>query len=92
MNNLFISYDLNTPGQKYDNVAEAIKKLGNWAKVQKSLWYVKTAISSEEALRRVWAMMDSNDSLIVVDVTNKSAVWHNVAPEAAKQIQANWTK
>lgn len=92
MNNLFISYDLNTPGQKYDQVGEAIKKLGSWAKVQKSFWYVNTSISRQEALRRVWAVMDSNDSLIVVDVTNKDAVWHNVSPEVAKHIQAHWTK
>ncbi len=50
MNNLFISYDLNVPGQRYDQVIEAIKKLGNWAKVQKSFWYVSSSLSAEEAV------------------------------------------
>lgn len=35
-NNLFISYDLNSPRQDYEAVIEEIKHLGNWAKVQKS--------------------------------------------------------
>lgn len=32
-NNLFVSYDLHSPGQDYDKVADAIKSLGAWAKV-----------------------------------------------------------
>jgi len=92
MNNLFISYDLNAPGQRYDNVAEAIKALGSWAKVQKSFWYVKSVHSAQEAARRVWAVMDRNDSLIVVDATNKTANWFNLDPKVAEHIRAAWMK
>lgn len=92
MNNLFISYDLNAPGQRYDNVAAAIKALGGWAKVQKSFWYVKSAHSAQEAVRRVWAVLDRNDSLIVVDATNKTASWQNLDPKVAEYILASWSK
>ena len=34
-NNLFISYDLYSPGQDYSAVIEGIKSLGGWAKVHK---------------------------------------------------------
>jgi len=92
MNNLFISYDLNVPGQRYDQVIEAIKKLGNWAKVQKSFWYVSTSLSAEEAVKRVWSVMDSTDSLIVVDATNKAAAWRNIPQDTARHIQDQWLK
>lgn len=92
MNNLFISYDLNAPGQRYDAVAEAIKGLGNWAKVQKSFWYVKSTLSAADAVKRVWAVMDRNDSLIVVDATGKQAAWQGIDPKVAQHIIDNWSK
>jgi hypothetical protein len=92
MNNLFISYDLNTPGQDYSRVIEAIKALGGWAKVQKSLWYVKTTLSASEALNRIRPTLDRNDSLIVVDATNKTATWHGLSDEVSDYIISSWIK
>ena len=92
MNNLFISYDLNSPGQDYAVVIEAIKSLGNWAKVQKSLWYVKSACTASAAVEKIWPKMDKNDSLIVIDTTNKTAAWQGVSDEVSNYLQANWSK
>lgn len=92
MNNLFISYDLNAPGQRYDKVEEAIKALGNWAKVQKSFWYVNSMHSVSEAAQRVWAVMDGNDSLIVVDASHNLATMFGVAPKVSQYIIDQWTK
>jgi hypothetical protein len=89
-NNLFISYDLFVPGQGYDKVAAAIKSLGTWAKVQMSLWYVKSNHSANRAAEIVWAAMDANDSLIVIDATNNNAVWYNLTPEVSTFIQNHW--
>lgn len=91
-NNLFISYDLNSTGQNYTAVAEAIKSLGAWAKVHKSVWYVNSHLSADEAANRVWASMDSNDNLIVIDASNNHAHWYNMSDEIAQQIQNNWQK
>jgi hypothetical protein len=90
-NNLFISYDLFNPGQKYEEVAGAIQSLGPWAKVQKSFWYVKSNFSAEQVAAKVWAVMDGNDSLIVVDTGNSEARWYNLAPEVAELIQSQWS-
>ena len=49
MTNLFIAYDLNSPGQNYDGVYEAIKSLGRYFRFQESLWYVNTDYSPEQA-------------------------------------------
>jgi hypothetical protein len=92
MNNLFISYDLNSPGQDYSVVIEAIKSLGDWAKVQKSLWYVKSAYSASGAVEKVWPKMDRNDSLIVIDTTNKTAAWQGVSDEVSEYLKGHWFK
>jgi hypothetical protein len=91
-NNLFISYDLYNPGQNYEKVIKTIKSLGNWAKVQKSFWYVNSNYSSSEAAKMVWASMDKNDSLIVVDASNKTANWYNLSDEVSKFIKDRWLK
>jgi hypothetical protein len=70
MNNLLISYDLNTPGQNYAKVIEAIKSLGTWAHVHKSFWYVKSSYGAEYARNEIWKAMDESDTVYVVDATN----------------------
>jgi hypothetical protein len=91
-NNLFISYDLYVPGQSYDKVIAAIKSLGNWAKVQKSFWYVNSNYDASNAAKIVWAAMDKNDSLIVVDATNNNAAWYGLSQEVAEYIRNHWNK
>jgi CRISPR/Cas system-associated endoribonuclease Cas2 len=89
-NNLLVSYDLNSPGQDYESVIKEIKSLGSWAKIQKSYWYVNSTLTASEALNRVWAKMDSNDSLIVVDASNNNAAWQGLSEEASDHIKDKW--
>jgi len=91
-NNLFVSYDLHQPGQNYDAVIAEIKKLGSWAKVHYSLWYVKSQLSASDASKQVWAVMDRNDRLIVIDATNNNASWYNLDNEVSQFIHDNWYK
>lgn len=67
MPNLFIAYDLTSPGQNYDAVRDAIKGLGQWHQFQYSLFYVNTAHSPEMAFSIVLAAMDADDRLAVID-------------------------
>lgn len=92
MNNLFISYDLHAPTKNYERVIAAIQKLGFWARVHKSLWYVKTGISASQAFESVRMAIDSNDSLAVIDATNKNIHWVNLDPQVAQALQDNWYK
>jgi hypothetical protein len=89
-NNLFISYDLYEPGQNYEAVIEKIKSFGSWAKVQKSVWYIKTNYSAQQIAKAVWGVMDSSDSLIVIDTTNNTAVWYNLSDEVSKYLKSKW--
>ena len=65
--NLFIAYDLDKPGQNYDAVHTAIKRLGQWHQFQYSLFYVHTERSPSEAYAAVGAAMDPNDRLAIIN-------------------------
>ena len=86
--NLFISYDLDKPGQNYDAVHNRIKSLGRWYHAQQSLFYVHTAMSPQEAHNAIWSVMDINDRLLVVDAT--SAVITPAIPEHVDAINRAW--
>lgn len=90
MNNLTISYDLYKQGQDYHAIIDAIKALGNWARLHKSVWYVKSGLSASQTIERLQRVIDSNDSVYVVDSTNNEAAWFNVAPKVADFLQQNW--
>ena len=92
MNNLIVSYDLIAPGQSYDKVAQAIKSLGAWAKVQYSLWYVKSSYTAGQAAETVRRAQDANDSLIVVDATNDNAAWYNIDPKVSEFLREHWSR
>lgn len=47
-NNLFVTYDL-IRNKDYEAVHEAIKALGNWAKVTESNWYVNSNYTASQA-------------------------------------------
>lgn len=74
--NLFIAYDLMSPGQSYDRVRAAIQKLGPHYQFQFSLYWVNTSLSPSEAYFAVSKEMDGNDRLAVID--------------AAQGIVSNW--
>lgn len=88
--NLFVSYDLHEPGKNYEVVASEIKKLGAWAKVHYSFWYVNSTLTAEEAAKRVWAVMDSNDSLLVVNATDNHCYWYNLNNQVSDFIKSHW--
>lgn len=91
-NNLHISYDLNSPGQDYTKVIEAIKSLGSWAKIHKSFWYVNSNKTCTQAADIIWKTMDENDQLYVVDASNNSASFQNLSKEVTDHIKDQWEK
>lgn len=72
---LLISYDLNTPGQKYDALYEEIKKAGTWWHHLDSTWIISTSASPEEWQRRLRQHMDDNDNLLVIEICNNYNGW-----------------
>lgn len=75
-----ISYDLNRPGQDYDDLYSEIKKLGEWCHPVDSTWFVYTSVSAEGIRDRLKAVMDKSDALIVVKVSSPGA-WSGLSTE-----------
>lgn len=87
--NLFIAYDLMSPGQNYDAVRDAIKNLGKWHQFQFSLFYVNTVFSPQEAYNLVAAAIDANDRLAVINAeSGVVSTWDRPPIEA---INAIWS-
>ena len=65
-NNLFIAYDLMSPGQNYEAVRDRIKSLGMTWQFQFSLFYLSTDLTAAQAAQAVLQVMDRNDRLAVI--------------------------
>ena len=68
-----ISYDLNSPGQDYDDLYEEIKKLGEWCHPLDSTWFVDSSFSAKEVRDKLESVMDNSDALIVVKASAPGA-------------------
>jgi cobalamin biosynthesis Co2+ chelatase CbiK len=75
-----ITYDLvgtDENSQDYERLIEKIKAQGPpWAKVQKSVWVVKSSKSSMTIRDELSSAMDDNDRLFVVQLGSAGA-WMN---------------
>jgi hypothetical protein len=90
-NNIFISYDLKSPGQDYSKIISEIKTMGSWAKVLESLWFVSTNLSTSDVVSKLKTKIDYNDSIIVIDAKNNNASWNNLNNETANFIKSKWS-
>lgn len=69
-----ISYDLNRPGQAYDELYKAIKSVGSdWWHHLDSTWLVVTDKTALQVANALWAKMDQSDKLLVTPVGSSSA-------------------
>lgn len=67
-----MNYDLNKTGQNYDALITYLKSHQTWAKPLKSSFFVKTTLTAGALREGAQKYIDSNDDLIVVDVTGRS--------------------
>jgi hypothetical protein len=63
-----ISYDLNTPGKDYKRLYDALASIGA-KRILLSQWAVRRDGTTCAQIRdALWALMDSNDRLLVMEV------------------------
>ena len=66
-----ISYDLNNPGQKYEDVKKIIIEFSSaYIRLQKSFWLVRTNSTPNSMAESLNNIMDSNDSLFICEINN----------------------
>ncbi|HBC2029006.1 TPA: hypothetical protein I9Z65_000521 [Clostridium perfringens] len=72
-----ITYDLNSKGQKYDEVIKAIKdsSTGAWCTYWKSSYLIKSYLTPDQILDKIKPHLDGNDTLIIIEVKNNYQGW-----------------
>lgn len=72
-----ISYDLDTPGQKYTDLKDCIEKqiAISWCHYLESMYLVRSSLTPYEIIMKLKPFLDSNDSVIVTEITNSWSGW-----------------
>lgn len=87
---LLISYDLrgDEGGSDYARLLETIRRHPS-CQVMYSVWLLRTDRTAADILHELWAQMDSNDRLLVTDVTGDVMAWLGLDRDVASWILIN---
>ncbi len=78
MGTFMVGYDLNKPGQDYKDLTAKLKSYPAWWHHLDSTWLVVADTSAAAIRDELMALMDSNDHLLVIEVTGDGwASWIN---------------
>lgn len=86
MKNILVAYDLNKSGQNYDRLISYIKSYSVWAKINQSVWYIKSDKSATQIRDELLRYIDDNDSVFVAEM---SAVSWFLPQEIGEYIRKN---
>jgi hypothetical protein len=89
MKTLMVDYDLNTPGQKYDNLIAYLKSYSAWAKPLKSTFLIRTSKTTVTVRDEILRIIDFNDAVLVTDVTGEEMAWNGLSSEVSNWIKNN---
>lgn len=73
-----ITYDLNDPGQNYEDVIQAIKdaSTGVWCSYWKSSYLIRSDFqTAQEVFNKIEPFLDKNDKCLVIEVKNNKQGW-----------------
>ena len=73
MNVYLITYDLNSPGQKYNCIKEKIENNFNWWKCLNNIFIIESSNSTAEIRDYLSSCIDSNDKLLVIKLAQGSS-------------------
>jgi hypothetical protein len=89
MNAYLVTYDLNKPRQNYEALYDAIQATGTWWHYLDSTWLVTSNETPSAIAARLRSVIDQNDSLLVMRVTNSPAADGWLKQEAWDWITTN---
>lgn len=81
-----VSYDLQIPGQKYNDMLAYLRRLDSFH-AQKSMWFVNTTWTPQELRDALQQFIDANDKLFVSVIIRNGWASCNM-PTAAAWLQA----
>lgn len=80
MKTYLVSYDLNTPGQNYDNLIHEIQKYDGYCPVLKSQWFICSNGTATDVYNHLCNHIDKNDRILVSELTSNHAGWLDQKP------------
>jgi hypothetical protein len=89
MNTLLVGYDLNRPGQDYDELIEKLKGCPNWWHHLDSTWLIKANLTLEQLRNQLTPFLDKNDESLVADMTGNAAAWKGFTERGSSWIKEN---
>lgn len=89
---LLISYDLKKPGKDYSNLITTIRLIGKASTIHllESVWLITTTSSIRDVMTRLRIVTDSNDSIVIVEVSDIG--WHNLEPLMQLRLQTRFRR
>ena len=81
-----VSYDLNTPGQKYECLTDKLKAYGTYWHMQGSVWIIVSEDNATEIRDNLKTCLDSNDELFVGALSGEAA-WSGYGSEISKWLK-----
>lgn len=69
MNTYLISYDLNIPGQKYDELYKLIKDFPDQIHMQDSVWIIQAIEDSKFIYKYLSKVLDKGDDILIIKVS-----------------------
>ena len=88
MKSYMVGYDLNSPGQNYDKLIDALKSYPNWWHYLDSTWILKTDATAAQIRDHLVHFIDKNDELLVARLTGESA-WRGFDERGSKWLKDN---
>lgn len=90
MANILIGYDLNKAGKDYANLINAIKSLGpDWWHCLDSTWIIRTTLSAIAVRDSLAGHIDSNDEILVINITGAEAAWTGFNADCSTWLKSN---
>lgn len=91
MSMLLVGYDLNRTGQEYAKVIEYLEGYGTYWHHLDSTWLIKTSKSCADVIDEMRAkkLIDSNDEILVVNITGDNAAWYGFSEKGSAWLKKN---
>ncbi|MGX9819202.1 hypothetical protein [Lactococcus lactis] len=73
-----LTYDLNSPGQNYDDVIKTIKEEisdGHWCTYWKSSYLLRSDLTTDQMLAKLKPFLDSGDTFFVTEIVHNRQGW-----------------
>jgi hypothetical protein len=84
-----VGYDLNRPGQEYAELIEKLKSYPKWWHYLDSTWLIKANLTHIQLRDQLTPYLDTNDELLVIDVSGDAAAWRGFSHDASQWIKDN---